>query len=253
MKFTLRKNNTDAAASDSNLAKLKIPEHLAIIMDGNGRWAKNRGLPRVAGHRAGADSVRSIVESCDTLGVRFLTLYAFSSENWNRPQKEVDALMDLLERFLKEKTPEMMEDNVRLTAIGRLDKLPSYVRVELDKAIATTASNTGVTMNLALSYGGREEIVDAAKKLMRKVSAGEIAIDDVDNDVFSAQMYTADIPDPCLLIRTSGEVRLSNFLLWQLSYAEIVITDKLWPDFGHDALIDALKEYTKRDRRFGKI
>ncbi|MFT5633854.1 MAG: undecaprenyl diphosphate synthase [Rubritalea sp.] len=253
MKFTLRKNNTDAAASDSNLAKLKIPEHLAIIMDGNGRWAKNRGLPRVAGHRAGADSVRSIVESCDTLGVRFLTLYAFSSENWNRPQKEVDALMDLLERFLKEKTPEMMEDNVRLTAIGRLDKLPSYVRVELDKAIATTASNTGVTMNLALSYGGREEIVDAAKKLMRKVSAGEIAVDDVDNDVFSAQMYTADIPDPCLLIRTSGEVRLSNFLLWQLSYAEIVITDKLWPDFGHDALIDALKEYTKRDRRFGKI
>jgi|TARA_B110000908_G_scaffold82712_1_gene99017 undecaprenyl diphosphate synthase len=253
MKFTLRKNNTDAAASDSNLAKLKIPEHLAIIMDGNGRWAKNRGLPRVAGHRAGADSVRSIVESCDTLGVRFLTLYAFSSENWNRPQKEVDALMELLERFLKEKTPEMMEDNVRLTAIGRLDKLPSYVRVELDKAIATTASNSGVTMNLALSYGGREEIVDAAKKLMRKVSAGEIAIDDVDNDVFSAQMYTADIPDPCLLIRTSGEVRLSNFLLWQLSYAEIVITDKLWPDFGHDALIDALKEYTKRDRRFGKI
>jgi undecaprenyl diphosphate synthase len=207
----------------------------------------------VAGHRAGADSVRSIVESCDTLGVRFLTLYAFSSENWNRPQKEVDALMELLERFLKEKTPEMMEDNVRLTAIGRLDKLPSYVRVELDKAIANTASNTGVTMNLALSYGGREEIVDAAKKLMRKVSAGEIAIDDVDNDVFSAQMYTADIPDPCLLIRTSGEVRLSNFLLWQLSYAEIVITDKLWPDFGHDALIDALKEYTKRDRRFGKI
>lgn len=253
MKFTLRKNNTDAAASDSNLAKLKIPEHLAIIMDGNGRWAKNRGLPRVAGHRAGADSVRSIVESCDTLGVKFLTLYAFSSENWNRPQKEVDALMDLLERFLKEKTPEMMEDNVRLTAIGRLDKLPSYVRVELDKAIATTASNSGVTMNLALSYGGREEIVDAAKKLMRKVSAGEIAVDDVDNDVFSAQMYTADIPDPCLLIRTSGEVRLSNFLLWQLSYAEIVITDKLWPDFGHDALIDALKEYTKRDRRFGKI
>ena len=228
-------------------------KHVAIIMDGNGRWAKNRGLPRVAGHRAGADSVRSIVESCDTLGVKFLTLYAFSSENWNRPQKEVDALMDLLERFLKEKTPEMMEDNVRLTAIGRLDKLPSYVRVELDKAIATTASNTGVTMNLALSYGGREEIVDAAKKLMRKVSAGEIAVDDVDNDVFSAQMYTADIPDPCLLIRTSGEVRLSNFLLWQLSYAEIVITDKLWPDFGHDALIDALKEYTKRDRRFGKI
>ncbi len=253
MKFTLRKKNTGTLALDSDLATLKIPEHLAIIMDGNGRWAKKRGLPRVAGHRAGADAVRRIVESCDQLGVRFLTLYAFSSENWSRPQKEVDALMGLLEKFLKEKTPEMIEDNVKLTAIGRLDKLPSHVRVELDKAIASTSMNTGVTMNLALSYGGREEIVDAAKQLMRKAAAGEITADDVDNDVFSSQMYTADMPDPCLLIRTSGEVRLSNFLLWQLSYAEIVITDKLWPDFGHDGLVDALREYTKRDRRFGKL
>jgi len=253
MKFTLRKNNTDPVTVGSALAKLKIPEHLAIIMDGNGRWAKKRGLPRVAGHRAGADSVREIVESCGQLGVSVLTLYAFSSENWNRPQKEVDALMDLLENFLKEKTPEMMEDNVKLTAIGRLDRLPSHVRAELDKSILATSENTGVTMNLALSYGGREEIVDAAKKLMVKASAGELTADDVNNDVFSAQMYTADMPDPCLLIRTSGEVRLSNFLLWQLSYAEIVITDKLWPDFGHDALINALGEYTKRDRRFGKI
>ncbi len=214
MKFTLKKKNTDTVDLGSDLAKLKIPEHLAIIMDGNGRWAKKRGLPRVAGHRAGADSVRTIVESCHQLGVKFLTLYAFSSENWNRPQKEVDALMNLLEKFLKEKTPEMMEDNVKLTAIGRLDKLPSHVRAELDKSIATTSANTGVTMNLALSYGGREEIVDAAKQLMRKAAAGEITADDVDNDVFSAQMYTADMPDPCLLIRTSGEVRLSNFLLW---------------------------------------
>jgi undecaprenyl diphosphate synthase len=253
MKFTLKKKNTDTVDSGSDLAKLKIPEHLAIIMDGNGRWAKKRGLPRVAGHRAGADSVRTIVESCHQLGVKFLTLYAFSSENWSRPQKEVDALMELLERFLKEKTPEMMEDNVKLTAIGRLDMLPSHVRAELDKSIDLTSANTGVTMNLALSYGGREEIVDAAKQLMRKAAAGEITADDVDNDVFSAQMYTADMPDPCLLIRTSGEVRLSNFLLWQLSYAEIVITDKLWPDFGYDALVDALSEYTKRDRRFGKL
>lgn len=253
MKFTLRKKNTDTLASGSDLAKLKIPEHLAIIMDGNGRWAKKRGLPRVAGHRAGADSVREIVESCHQLGVRFLTLYAFSSENWSRPQKEVDALMDLLEKFLKEKTPEMMEDNVKLTAIGRLDKLPSNVRAELDRSMSATSKNTGVTMNLALSYGGREEIVDAAKQLIRKAAAGEISADDVDNDVFSAQMYTAEMPDPCLLIRTSGEVRLSNFLLWQLSYAEIVITDKFWPDFGHDALVDALREYTKRDRRFGKL
>ncbi len=253
MKFTLKKNKTESGNPDVDLASLKIPEHIAIIMDGNGRWAKKRGLPRVAGHRAGADSVRKIVESCDILGVSYLTLYAFSSENWNRPQKEVSALMDLLEKFLKDKLPEMMEDNVRLRAIGRLEMLPEHVKAELDKAISTTAANTGVTMNLALSYGGREEIVDAAKQLVRKAEAGEVTADDVDNELFSAQMYTADMPDPDLLIRTSGEVRLSNFLLWQLSYAEIVITDQLWPDFRHDALVDALGEYTKRDRRFGKL
>ena len=253
MKFTLKKKTNDRAASGDDLANLKIPEHVAIIMDGNGRWAKKRGLPRLAGHRAGADSVRKIVESCDALGVRFLTLYAFSSENWSRPQREVDALMDLLEKFLKGKTSEMMEDNVKLTAIGRLDKLPKHVRDELDKAIAITSDNTGVTMNLALSYGGREEIVDAAKQLVGRAAAGEITADEVDNKIFSAAMYTAGMPDPDLLIRTSGELRLSNFLLWQLSYAEIVITDKLWPDFRHDALVDALREYTKRDRRFGKL
>ncbi|MGJ8657383.1 MAG: isoprenyl transferase [Akkermansiaceae bacterium] len=253
MKFTLKKKSNDKTALGDDLAKLKIPEHVAIIMDGNGRWAKKRGLPRVAGHRAGADSVRKIVESCDALGVRFLTLYAFSSENWARPEQEVKALMGLLEKFLKDKTPEMMEDNVKLTAIGRLDRLPAHVRDELDRAIATTSSNTGVTMNLALSYGGREEIVDAAKQLVRKAAEGEITADDVDNSLFCAHMYTAGMPDPDLLIRTSGEVRLSNFLLWQLSYAEIVITDKLWPDFRHDAFVDALREYTKRDRRFGKL
>lgn len=251
MKFTLKK--TPSADSGIDLAQLKIPEHVAIIMDGNGRWAKKRGLPRVAGHRAGADSVRKVVESCDALGVRYLTLYAFSSENWSRPKKEVDALMDLLEKFLKEKTSEMMEDNVKLTAIGRLEMLPAHVRAELDKAVSITSANTGVTMNLALSYGGREEIVDAAKRLMRKSAAGGISADDLDNDIFSSHMYTAEMPDPCLLIRTSGEVRLSNFLLWQLSYAEIVITDKLWPDFRHDALVDAIREYSKRDRRFGKL
>ena len=253
MKFTLTKKQKAQASSDDKLAGLKIPEHVAIIMDGNGRWAKKRGLPRVAGHRAGADSVRKIVESCDALDIKFLTLYAFSSENWSRPEKEVKALMELLERFLKDKTPEMMEDNVRLQAIGRLSMLPDHVRIELDKAIEATAENTGVTMNLALSYGGREEIVDAAKELVRKAVDGEITADDVTNDAFAAQIYTAGMPDPDLLIRTSGELRLSNFLLWQLSYAEIVITDKLWPDFRHDALVDALGEYTKRERRFGKL
>lgn len=253
MKFTLKKKKPDSACSAADLASLKIPEHIAIIMDGNGRWAKMRGLPRVAGHRAGADSVREVVESCETLGVRYLTLYAFSSENWNRPEKEVKALMDLLEKFLEDKLPEMMEDNVKLVAIGRLNKLPEHVRLKLDKAVSATASNTGVTMNLALSYGGREEIVDAAKKLMRRAAAGEISAEDVDNKIFSSQMYAADIPDPDLLIRTSGELRLSNFLLWQLSYAEIVITGKLWPDFRHDSMLEAIREFTNRDRRFGKL
>ncbi len=246
MKFSLKKKAV-------NLDTLKVPEHLAVIMDGNGRWAKKRGLPRVAGHRTGADSVKHIVKSCDQLGIKYLTLYAFSSENWNRPESEVEALMGLLEKFLKERLPEMLEDNVRLKAIGRLDMLPKNVRDELDHAIAKTAANTAVTMILALSYGGREEIVDAAKQLALKAVAGDIKIEDIDNQMLSDHLYTADIPDPDLLIRTSGELRLSNFLLWQLSYAEIVITDKLWPDFRHDQLVASLQEFSLRDRRFGKV
>jgi len=253
MRFTLNKKSKGSSEQAIDISELKIPEHVAIIMDGNGRWAKKRGLPRVAGHRTGADSVRKAVESCDKLGVKYLTLYAFSSENWKRPQKEVDSLMALLEKFLKDKTPEMMEDNVRLKAMGRLDMLPCHVREELDKAIRTTSSNTGVTMNLALSYGGREEIVDATKKLVAKAEAGKLSAADVDNDTFAKEIYTEDMPDPCLLIRTSGELRLSNFMLWQLSYAEIVITEKLWPDFRYDDFVMALNEFTKRDRRFGKV
>ena len=231
----------------------KTPEHIAIIMDGNGRWAKKRGLPRAAGHRAGADSVKKIVQSCDKLGIKYLTLYAFSSENWNRPEKEVNALMDLLEKFLKERLPEMLDDNVRLKAIGRLDMLPKNVRDELDYAIARTADNTAVTMTLALSYGGREEIVDAAKSIAKAAAAGDLDAESITNDTFSSHLYTSDIPDPDLLVRTSGELRLSNFLLWQLSYAEIVITDKLWPDFRHEELVSALVEFSKRDRRYGKV
>jgi len=254
MKFTLKKkdeHNTDQAVID--VSTLKIPEHVAIIMDGNGRWAKKRGLPRVAGHRKGADSVRKAVESCDKLGVKYLTLYAFSSENWSRPPKEVNALMGLLEKFLKDKTPEMMEDNVRLVSMGRLDRLPEHVRNELTKAIEVTSGNTGVTMNLALSYGGREEIVDAAKSIAAKVEAGVLSAEDVDNETLSQEMYTSKMPDPDLLIRTSGELRLSNFMLWQLSYAEIVITDKLWPDFRYDDFVAAINDFTNRDRRFGKV
>jgi len=246
MKFSLKKKAP-------SLDTLKVPEHVAIIMDGNGRWAKKRGLPRVAGHRAGADSVKQIVKSCDQLGIKYLTLYAFSSENWDRPEKEVTALMQLLEKFLKERLPDMLKDNVRLKAIGRLDMLPENVRRELDMAIAKTASNTAVTMTLALSYGGREEIVDAARKLAKSAAAGDIDPDTITNQIFASQLYTSDTPDPDLLIRTSGELRLSNFLLWQLSYAEIVITDKLWPDFRHDQLVASLKEFSLRDRRFGKV
>ena len=255
MKFTLKKKSEDNAADQAaiDLSKLKIPKHVAIIMDGNGRWAKKRGLPRVAGHRKGADSVRKAVESCDKLGVRYLTLYAFSSENWNRPQKEVDALMGLLEKFLQEKTPEMMEDNVRLTSMGRLDQLPINVRAALDFAVETTAGNTGVTMNLALSYGGREEIVDAAKSIAVRVEAGKLKPADVNNEIFSQEIYTSKMPDPDLLIRTSGELRLSNFMLWQLSYAEIFITNKLWPDFRYEDFVEAISDFTKRDRRFGKV
>jgi len=255
MKFTLKKKSEDNAAHQAaiDLSTLKIPKHVAIIMDGNGRWAKKRGLPRVAGHRKGADSVRKAVESCDKLGVRYLTLYAFSSENWNRPQKEVDALMGLLEKFLQEKTPEMMEDNVRLTSMGRLDQLPTNVRAALDSAVETTAGNTGVTMNLALSYGGREEIVDAAKSIAVRVEAGKLKPADVNNEIFSQEIYTSKMPDPDLLIRTSGELRLSNFMLWQLSYAEIFITNKLWPDFRYEDFVEAISDFTKRDRRFGKV
>jgi undecaprenyl diphosphate synthase len=236
--------------SDSEAA---APEHVAIIMDGNGRWAKQRGLPRIAGHRAGAESVRRTVDACKSLGVKYLTLYAFSSENWKRPDSEVKALMQLLERFLKEKTKEMMKQNVRLNAIGRTDMLPEKTRQQLEKAIETTKDNTALTLNLALSYGGREEIVDATRAIAEKVKSGELNADSIDNSTLADHLYTADQPDPCLLIRTSGELRLSNFLLWQLSYAEIIILDKFWPDFTETDLIDAVTHFSSRHRRFGAL
>lgn len=239
--------------SPSTTTESATPEHVAIIMDGNGRWAKKRGLPRVAGHRSGAESVRRTVDGCKKLGIKYLTLYAFSSENWKRPESEVKALMQLLEKFLKDKTKDMMKQNVKLNAIGRTDMLPEKTRAELDKAIATTAHNTELTLNLALSYGSREEIVDATKAIAAKVAAGEMAVDDIDNNTVANNLYTAGQPDPDLLIRTSGELRLSNFLLWQLSYAEIIVLDKLWPDFGEADLIDAVKHFGKRNRRFGAL
>lgn len=230
-----------------------IPRHIAIIMDGNGRWAKERNLPRTEGHRIGADSVRAVVEEASQLGVEYLTLYAFSSENWKRPKREVAALMSLLERFLKTKTPEMMEQNVRLQAIGRLHDLPQSCQEQLHRSIEKTSQNTGLTLILALSYGGREEIIDGVKSLIESVEKGHLDKGMIDNDIFAKHLYTRYYPDPDLLIRTSGELRLSNFLLWQLSYTEFYVTEKLWPDFRKAELRDAVRAYGARQRRFGAI
>jgi undecaprenyl diphosphate synthase len=234
-------------------ADLSIPKHIAIIMDGNGRWAKERGLPRTEGHRRGADSVEAITRCCGELGVEFLTLYAFSTENWKRPKTEVAALMRMLEHFLKSKTPEMMKQNVRLQAIGRLHDLPAGAQGQLHKSIELTSQNTGLTLILALSYGAREEILDGIRSLLDSVEKGHLDRAMIDADVFSKHLYTRYYPDPDLLIRTSGEMRLSNFLLWQLSYTEFYVTQTLWPDFRKPQLIEAIREYTRRDRRFGGV
>ncbi|MEI7956763.1 MAG: isoprenyl transferase [Verrucomicrobiota bacterium] len=230
-----------------------IPRHIAVIMDGNGRWAKERGLPRREGHRAGAESVREIMEACKELGVGYLTLFAFSSENWSRPAAEVHALMALLERFLREKAKDLDRQDVRLLAIGQLDRLPTKTRNLLDSIIARTASHSSMTMVLALSYGAREEIVAAARSLATDTAAGRLLPEAIDAELFSSRLQTTGIPDPDLLIRTSGEMRISNFLLWQISYAEIVIVKKNWPDFREGDLFEAVEEYQRRHRRFGAL
>ncbi len=222
-------------------------------MDGNGRWAKERGLPRTEGHRAGAEKIRAIVEECNRLGIRYLTLYAFSAENWRRPQNEIRALMALLEFFLKRETSDLARNGVRLQAIGRLHNLPESCQRQLHASMEATAGGTGLTLVLALSYGGREEIVDGIKSLFRHIQEGHADIAMLDPEFFSKHLYTRYYPDPDLLIRTSGEMRLSNFLLWQLSYAEIVITRKFWPDFGQEDLHAALEEFASRQRRFGGV
>ena len=231
----------------------EIPRHIAIIMDGNGRWAKERGLPRLQGHRAGAESVREVMEACIEQGVEYLTLYAFSSENWSRPATEVSALMTLLDRFLKEKAKDLDRQNVRLLAIGQLDRLPAKTRALIEKIQARTAAHTTMTLVLALSYGSREEIVAAARSLATDAAAGKISPAEIDAELFATRLQTAGIPDPDLLIRTSGEMRISNFLLWQISYAEIVIVKKLWPDFRQGDLFEAVQEYQRRHRRFGAL
>ncbi|MFK7850144.1 MAG: isoprenyl transferase [Akkermansiaceae bacterium] len=228
-------------------------EHIAIIMDGNGRWAKERGLPRSEGHRAGAEAVREVMEACKELEIKFLTLYAFSSENWNRPESEIKALMTLLDRFLDEKAKELTKQNVRLQAIGQLDRLPNSTRKRLTKIQELTKDNTAMTLVLALSYGAREEIAAAAQSLAAQAVAGKISPDEITTEMVSKNLYTAEIPDPDLLIRTSGEMRISNFLLWQISYSEIVIVKKMWPDFRQGDLFDAVEEFKKRHRRYGAL
>jgi undecaprenyl diphosphate synthase len=230
-----------------------LPRHVAIIMDGNGRWARERGLPRIEGHRRGAESVREIVRVSGELGIEYLTLYAFSIENWNRPKTEVSALMRLLEFYLKEEIAELNKSNVRLAAIGRVHELPASAQKQLEKSIAALKKNTGLTLVLALSYGGRAEIVDAVRSICSEVKGGRLDAVDVDEKVISQHLYTRSIPDPDLLIRTSGEIRVSNFLLWQISYAEIYVTETLWPDFRKTAYLKALEDYSGRDRRFGLV
>jgi undecaprenyl diphosphate synthase len=232
---------------------MKVPAHVAIIMDGNGRWAQQRGLPRLLGHREGANSIRTCVEACQQAGVQYLTLYAFSLENWKRPLGEVTGLMGLLESFLRERTDEMARKGIRLRAIGRLQDLPASCYQLLRNAMECTARNQDFTLILALSYGSRAEIVDAVKSIARDVKEGKIQIDQIDDQLVGEHLYTKGIPDPDLLIRTSGEMRLSNFLLWQSSYTEIHVTPKLWPDFRTADLHKALEDYSSRHRRYGGV
>lgn len=229
-----------------------IPQHVAVIMDGNGRWAKKQGLMRVRGHEKGAKAVRQTVETCAELGVKHLTLYAFSTENWKRPKLEVDTLMKLLVSSLKKELPTLQKNNISLRAVGSLNLLPEVAQRELNEVIEATKENTHMNLTLALSYGSREELITVIKNVATKVSEGEIAVDDIDQDTINDLLYTNFMPDVDLLIRTSGEQRISNFLLWQIAYAELYFTDVLWPDFRKEHLIEAFINYQNRERRFGK-
>jgi undecaprenyl diphosphate synthase len=244
---------SSAAPHLSSEARAALPRHIAIIMDGNGRWARQRHLPRIEGHRMGAESARVIIRTAGELGIRYLTLYAFSVENWNRPEEEVDALMKYLVHYLRTETSELNKNNVKLEVIGQIYRLPENVQEHLKKSIATLARNNGLTLIMALSYGGRTEIVDAVRDIAKKVKLRELDPAEITEEVFAQHLYTRNWPDPDLLIRTSGEMRVSNFLLWQISYAELVITPTLWPDFRRPQFYAALEEYHRRHRRFGGL
>ena len=241
-------NNENIKISNDNI----IPEHIAIIMDGNGRWAKKRGLPRIAGHRQGIKSVREITNICNDIGVKYLTLYTFSTENWNRPQKEVDALMMLLLSTIKNEIKDIHKNNLVLSTIGNIEVLPKNIKKEIYNGIDLTSNNTGLNLILALNYGSRQEIIVAVKNIIEKNNKDEIDSSMIDENLFSSFLSTKNIPDPDLLIRTGGELRISNFLLWQCAYTEIYLTDTFWPDFRKEKLIESITAFQKRERRFGK-
>nr|WP_253200396.1 isoprenyl transferase [Clostridium sp. CF012] len=250
--FAFFKKNKNIS-NNIDLDMTTIPKHIAIIMDGNGRWAKDHNLPRALGHKAGVETIRKIVKECDNLGVKYLTLYAFSTENWNRPMQEIDSLMKLLVEYLKNEFEELNANDVVINSIGNISKLPRICRVELDNAYEKTKNNKGLILNLALNYGGRNEIVDAVKEIYLDLISKKILRDEITEELFSKYMYTREMPDPDLIIRPSGELRLSNFLLWQSAYSEFWFSDINWPDFNEEHLKLAIGDYQKRDRRFGKV
>lgn len=237
----------------ADLKRERLPRHVAVIMDGNGRWAKQRGLPRFMGHRRGVDALKDLLRCCRDWGIEALTAYAFSTENWGRPSEEVEFLMTLFERVLRQELREMMEEDVCIRFVGNLDGLPSSLKAQIDRAVAETASNKGIQFTVATNYGGRQEILQACRSIAHKVQQGLLKPDEIDEALFDHHLYTAGICDPDLLIRTSGEMRLSNFLLWQMAYGEIYVTETLWPDFDRDQFHQALSAYQQRERRFGKV
>jgi len=246
-------NSSPSFSNSVELDTTKLPAHVAIIMDGNGRWAKKRLLNRINGHEKGSETVRTIVRTCRQIGISYLTLYAFSTENWQRPKTEVEALMALLRKFLQSERKEMVENNIRLRVIGQLDRLPTEVREALDQTMTATREQTGMNLILALSYGGRAEIVRMVQEVAEKIKRGIIDPQAVNEELISDHLYTRDIPDPDLLIRTSGEMRISNFLLWQIAYTELFVTQTLWPDFSKEEFLQILKDFQARVRRFGAV
>ena len=237
----------------SDLDQDRLPRHVAVIMDGNGRWAKRRGLPRIMGHRQGVDALKDLLRCCNDWGIQALTAYAFSTENWGRPHEEVTFLMTLFERVLMRELQEMMKENVRIQFVGNLEDLPASLQAQIERSMNETKNNRGIQFTVATNYGGRQEILQACRAIASKVQQGHLQPDEIDEELFSRHLYTANVCDPDLLIRTSGEMRLSNFLLWQMAYGELYITDALWPDFDRAEFHQALSAYQQRERRFGKV